>query len=476
MKLKSHYLLIILSLVFLSKKINAQESEIIFDLNGRSIFKVSNHYKDSVKVSIQNYYQIPKFQIQEFDTLVPPGGSVYFILITQGRSFFEFKMDSIIYKIFSSINSNYELVIESNSGNSFFKGDNAQVNNFLALDKGSFYSTNQDWIPYVNACYDQELNYYSLIEQHDNIYSEKLKEFDSNKNILPDTYMTWYKNLMLYTKVGSVLSSLALRKAMLNLEDSIPKGYLDSIVGDLPLENGNLLGSHRYNIFLHDYIIQSLYPKTDTFILDSSVDYKMRTLKFVDSILSEPFKSIYIAGYLTASIDFDKTNFKKQYLDFISQKDLKESVVKFYTKKELLPKGKLIPKLILKTTDSVDCNVDNLKDSLILINFWASYCKPCIKKFPEENKLVNLYKNQPVKIVNICIETDFKQFKRLAEKHQLNTLNLFADKKTTEKLKDDFEINGLPHSILIDKNLRVIQNKITLNNSKKLINSVLNQN
>ena len=38
-------------------------------------------------------------------------------------------------------------------------------------------------------------------------------------------------------------------------------------------------------------------------------------------------------------------------------------------------------------------------DSTYIINFWATYCAPCIKEMPVFRKLEEKYKNKPVKIV-----------------------------------------------------------------------------
>ncbi len=40
-------------------------------------------------------------------------------------------------------------------------------------------------------------------------------------------------------------------------------------------------------------------------------------------------------------------------------------------------------------------------DKLTLIDFWATWCKPCNKAIPELNKIYNLYKDKGVEIIGI---------------------------------------------------------------------------
>lgn len=45
-------------------------------------------------------------------------------------------------------------------------------------------------------------------------------------------------------------------------------------------------------------------------------------------------------------------------------------------------------------------------DTMFVINFWATWCGPCIKELPEFDKLAERYKGKPVKI--LLVSLDFK--------------------------------------------------------------------
>lgn len=47
------------------------------------------------------------------------------------------------------------------------------------------------------------------------------------------------------------------------------------------------------------------------------------------------------------------------------------------------------------------------KDTLYIINFWATWCAPCVAELPEFNKLATYYEGQPVKILMVSL--DFKE-------------------------------------------------------------------
>lgn len=43
--------------------------------------------------------------------------------------------------------------------------------------------------------------------------------------------------------------------------------------------------------------------------------------------------------------------------------------------------------------------VESASDTIFVVNFWATWCQPCVKEIPEFNKIPLTYKNQPVKVI-----------------------------------------------------------------------------
>tara|TARA_B100001057_G_C22731535_1_gene904005 strand:- start:770 stop:1279 length:510 start_codon:yes stop_codon:yes gene_type:complete len=112
----------------------------------------------------------------------------------------------------------------------------------------------------------------------------------------------------------------------------------------------------------------------------------------------------------------------------------------------------------LKKYDSVTFlddkkNLLNLKDykgSLVLLNFWASWCAPCKEEMPsldilQSNKDLDNLIIFPINVGQDKIEKASKFFKDL----DIKNLQIYYDSQIT--LAKKFELRGIPTSILFNK-------------------------
>ena len=64
-------------------------------------------------------------------------------------------------------------------------------------------------------------------------------------------------------------------------------------------------------------------------------------------------------------------------------------------------------KIELVNRDWITQMSQNKSDTTYVINFWATWCKPCVEEIPHFEKLHSTYKNQKVKV--IMVSCDFKK-------------------------------------------------------------------
>ena len=84
------------------------------------------------------------------------------------------------------------------------------------------------------------------------------------------------------------------------------------------------------------------------------------------------------------------------------------------------------------------------KGKFILIDFWATWCGPCIRAIPELNAFHEKFKDDLV-VIGISDESKEKinNFKKVK-------IDYYSAIDTNETLKNIYEVQGIPHCVLID--------------------------
>lgn len=106
-------------------------------------------------------------------------------------------------------------------------------------------------------------------------------------------------------------------------------------------------------------------------------------------------------------------------------------------------------KLNLKTTKGNVFNAKDEKSPIVVLNFWASWCTPCIKEFSSLNKLIEKY---PGKVKVIGINNDDEAAKKKIKKMEKEYSLLFeSTADTAGSVASAFNIKRIPAALVLHK-------------------------
>lgn len=107
-----------------------------------------------------------------------------------------------------------------------------------------------------------------------------------------------------------------------------------------------------------------------------------------------------------------------------------------------------------KTTDITGKQIDlsKTKSQFVLINFWATWCKPCIEEIPVFVGIRNKYTRNELEIISVCTDANQKMFLNIKKKMEMNWTHVFNQ----PSLKNTFGINTWPTTFLINKEGEII--------------------
>ncbi|MBT4791206.1 MAG: TlpA family protein disulfide reductase [Halobacteriovoraceae bacterium] len=106
-------------------------------------------------------------------------------------------------------------------------------------------------------------------------------------------------------------------------------------------------------------------------------------------------------------------------------------------------------KLTKKTTKGELINLKSLKEPIVIVNFWASWCRPCISEFKTLNKLIKKFKNKVFVLgINNDTEEALKSIKKVEQEYKL-AFNSISDIEGS--FAASFNVTKLPSSVIYHK-------------------------
>ena len=105
----------------------------------------------------------------------------------------------------------------------------------------------------------------------------------------------------------------------------------------------------------------------------------------------------------------------------------------------------------IATTDSRgdDFSLFALRGSIVVLDFWASWCKPCIYELPVLEGLLEAFAAQDVRVIGINLDRSESDFRMAVKAYEISYQQLYdAD---DGPIADLYRIGGIPMTYVIDR-------------------------
>ncbi len=111
--------------------------------------------------------------------------------------------------------------------------------------------------------------------------------------------------------------------------------------------------------------------------------------------------------------------------------------------------------LRVATADDLQKLIKAARGKVVLLDFWATWCPPCVKGFPHTVKLHERHAKDGLVVISVSMnENDSEEFAEATEflkKQKASFTNLISHDGGSQQAYEDFGITALPHYILYDR-------------------------
>jgi peroxiredoxin len=141
----------------------------------------------------------------------------------------------------------------------------------------------------------------------------------------------------------------------------------------------------------------------------------------------------------------------EKYLEDAEVKYLKRKIKYSYRQARQLRAGQPAPNFSLQGLEKQKYQLSDFEGKVVLLDFWASWCKPCIRQFPKTKKLKKQFEGQPFEVVYISLDNNRQKWEQAVDEHQLKGPHMLARGGFDHPVAKKYNIQSIPHYVLIDK-------------------------
>ena len=239
----------------------------------------------------------------------------------------------------------------------------------------------------------------------------------------------------------------------------LPGTYYD-FLAEVSLENEEALSnSEVYPQFLHMYLshkYRELFKDIDqtrgTAVNPSALI--LRRIEMAKLLFSGKIEDFLVAGLIKAGIEnvsFDLV--KEEYETFLAgdaDGAYKDAIRKAQEARAHLQPGRAAPAVTLSGLSGEKISLGDYRGKVVYIDFWASWCGPCIKEIPAAKELSETFSTgEDVVFLNISLDKKESDWKNAIDKYSPHGIQAIADTEESDIIKA-YSIRGIPRYFLVN--------------------------
>jgi peroxiredoxin len=153
----------------------------------------------------------------------------------------------------------------------------------------------------------------------------------------------------------------------------------------------------------------------------------------------------------------------KELLDQVA-KDFPDTKAAAYVKKtqksaeiqaKLVP-GTAFPDFSVTGVDGQPLSISAYKGKVVLIDFWATWCAPCVAELPNVKKTYAKHHEEGFDIIGISLDADKVKLEGFLKKHEIPWRQFFDGKAWENELAEKYGVQAIPATYLLDTEGKII--------------------
>ncbi|MDN3693141.1 TlpA disulfide reductase family protein [Chryseobacterium tructae] len=142
--------------------------------------------------------------------------------------------------------------------------------------------------------------------------------------------------------------------------------------------------------------------------------------------------------------------------------------------------GKKAPEITMSRADGTSFSLSSLKGKLVLIDFWATWCAPCVGEQPQLKTLYDTYSDQvkanKFEIIGVSLDKNKDSWQKAIDRFNINWIQISDLKFWKSPVAKAYEIDELPFNVIINSEGTIIAKNLHEKELEEFVKKTLSQN
>ena len=177
------------------------------------------------------------------------------------------------------------------------------------------------------------------------------------------------------------------------------------------------------------------------FITDNSGS--LASLAVIDRLSSETDMEYYIKLDKGLYSKFPNSNYVKMFHTRVSEMNK-------------LGIGTVAPDITLATPDGKNVSLSSYRGKVVLVDFWASWCRPCRAENPNVVKAYTTFHAKGFDVLGVSLDKDKAAWQKAIADDHLSWTHISDLGMWSSSVVKSYNITGIPFSVLLDKEGKIV--------------------
>lgn len=124
--------------------------------------------------------------------------------------------------------------------------------------------------------------------------------------------------------------------------------------------------------------------------------------------------------------------------------------------RDALAPGTVFPDFSVKDLNGKPLSVGQYKGKVVLVNFWGTWCPPCIAEMPDLLSAYNKYHSKGFEVIGISMDEDKDKLERYLKVKDIPWPQNYEGKRWDNTLAQKYGVDSTPTSYLLDRDGKII--------------------